>query len=70
MAGLEIHDVETVALTLDDVALQARMSRRKVYRLLKNGSLKARKNGRQTLILAEDFKAWLSSLPVAELEAA
>lgn len=46
------------------------MSRRKVYRLLKSGDLKARKNGRQTLILAEDFKTWLASLPSAELEAA
>ncbi|WP_374679332.1 helix-turn-helix domain-containing protein [Bosea sp. 47.2.35] len=46
------------------------MSRRKVYRLLKSGELKARKNGRQTLILAEDFKAWVASLPSAELEAA
>lgn len=67
---METPNVEPVALTLDDVALQARMSRRKVYRLLKTGELKARKNGRQTLILAEDFKAWLASLPSADLEVA
>ncbi|AMJ59393.1 hypothetical protein AXW83_02915 [Bosea sp. PAMC 26642] len=62
--------MEKAALTINDVALQGCMSPRKVYRLLKDGSLKARKNGRQTLILAEDFKAWLASLPSADLEAA
>lgn len=58
------------ALTVCDVAREGSMSERQVYRLLKEGKLKARKSGRKTLILADDFKAWLSSLPVADLEAA
>jgi excisionase family DNA binding protein len=58
------------ALTVCDVARESSMSERQVYRLLKEGKLKARKSGRKTLILAEDFRAWLASLPSADLEAA
>jgi len=57
------------ALTVSDVAREGSISKRQVYRLLKEGKLKARKSGRKTLILSQDFRAWLASLPVADLEA-
>ena len=58
------------ALTVRDVAREGAMSERQVYRLLKDGRLKARKLGRKTLIMSEDFRALLDSLPAADLEAA
>ena len=57
--------MQKAAYTITEVAEQSGHSRRDIYR-----KLKARKSGRKTLILAEDFKAWLASLPAAELEAA
>lgn len=61
--------MQKAALTINEVAHEGAMSTRQVYRLLKNGKLTARKSGRKTLILSEDFKIWLASLPVADLEA-
>lgn len=61
--------MQTAVLTVADVAHQARMSPRQVYRLLKAGKLRARKSGRKTLIPSDEFAAWLNSLPVADLEA-
>lgn len=58
------------AYTIAEAAEQSGHSTREIYRKLKDGKLSARKSGRKTLILADDFKAWLASLPVAELEAA
>lgn len=62
--------MQKAAFTVREVAREGAMSERQVYRLLKDGKLKARKSGRKTLILSEDFRAWLDSLPLAELEAA
>lgn len=42
------------------------VSRRKVYEALNSGQLKARKNGKRTMIIAADALAWLDSLPAYE----
>jgi hypothetical protein len=39
-------------------------SRRKVYEAINAGSLKARKNGKRTVVLASDAVEWLQSLPL------
>ncbi|MGE7469246.1 helix-turn-helix domain-containing protein [Bosea sp. NPDC003192] len=62
--------MQKAAYTIAEVAKQSGHSSREIYRKLKAGKLTARKSGRKTLILADDFKAWLASLPAAELEAA
>lgn len=62
--------MQKAAFTVREVAHQGAMSERQVYRLLKDGKLKARKQGRKTLILSEDFRAWLDTLPLARLEGA
>ena len=38
-------------------------SRRAIYAALNSGALKARKNGKRTVILDDDLRAWLTSLP-------
>lgn len=40
-------------------------SRSKIYTEIKMGRLSARKFGRRTVVLADDFRAWVSSLPYA-----
>ena len=39
------------------------IGRRKLYEALNSGALKARKNGKRTVILKEDADAYLNSLP-------
>jgi hypothetical protein len=41
-------------------------TRRKLYEALNSGALKARKDGKRTLILDDDLRAWLQSLPAYE----
>jgi hypothetical protein len=41
-------------------------SRRKLYEALNSGALKARKDGKRTVILDEDLRAWLTGLPAYE----
>jgi hypothetical protein len=38
-------------------------SRSEIYEALRDGSLKARKRGRRTVILRDDLAAYLASLP-------
>ncbi len=47
---------ETMAATGD--------SRAAFYKAVNDGRLKVRKNGRKTVVLAEDLQAYLDSLPV------
>ena len=39
------------------------IGRRKLYEALNSGALKARKNGKRTVILKDDADAYLNSLP-------
>ena len=41
-------------------------SRRALYEAMNSGALKARKNGKRTVILDEDLRAWLNGLPAYE----
>jgi len=50
------------ALTVQEAATESRSGTSKIYEELRDGKLKARKFGRRTIILREDFEAWLRSL--------
>lgn len=51
-------------------AMQASgLPRCKIYELLGQGKIEARKDGRRTLIPAESLRAYLSSLPAASISA-
>lgn len=51
------------AHTLNDFCERYGIGRTKAYEEIKAGRLKARKNGRYTLITEEAAQAWLASLP-------
>ncbi|MCH7618670.1 MAG: helix-turn-helix domain-containing protein [Candidatus Marinimicrobia bacterium] len=55
--------VPKVAFSVAEVTRVAPVGRTGVYEALKNGRLKARKNGKRTIILADDLAEWLCSLP-------
>jgi excisionase family DNA binding protein len=52
-------------LTVNEAMEKARVGRTKLYRLLSEGRLRARKSGARTLIEAESLAAWAQALPVA-----
>lgn len=60
-----IAEMRREALSIPEVSSVSGIGRTKIYEAIANGSLKARKAGRRTLILRDDLKAFLAALPVA-----
>jgi len=52
-----------IAVTISDAVKATGLSRSRLYEALKDGSLSAKKAGRQTLISFSDLQAYLASLP-------
>jgi excisionase family DNA binding protein len=52
-------------LSVNEAMKKAKVGRTKLYRLLAEGLLRARKSGSRTLIEAESLAAWAEALPVA-----
>jgi excisionase family DNA binding protein len=48
-------------MTPDDVALQLRMSRKRVYKIIKSGGLRVFRIGRDIRICPKDLQKWLES---------
>ncbi len=52
-----------LAFSINEAVEVSGRSRTMVYEALKHGRLVARKDGRRTIILADDLRAWLEALP-------
>ena len=61
----EISMIEPLAYTIPDACNASAASRSAIYRAVKNGELTLRKRGKRSLILADELRRWLQSLPVA-----
>lgn len=59
-----------LALTIDEAAEAGPIGRGKIYQAIANGELQARKCGRRTFILMEDFAEFLRKLPTVEPKSA
>jgi hypothetical protein len=59
-------DESLLAHTVETASRISTCGRTSLYAAIKSGSLKARKIGRRTVILDEDLRRWLSSLPIRE----
>lgn len=57
------HDQQKLAYTIKEFMARAGVGRSFVYEAIAEGSLKAVKAGRKTLIREEDARTWLSALP-------
>jgi hypothetical protein len=56
-----------LAHTIEGTARNSKYGRTLLYAEIKAGNLKARKIGRRTIILDEDLRRWLPSLPMREV---
>jgi len=54
---------EELVLTIAEVCTKARVGRTKLYADIRDGKLRARKNGRRTVVLADDLRAYVDHLP-------
>lgn len=56
---------DRLAYTVADAVKIAAVSRSELYRAFQQGTLALRKRGRRSIILADDLRRWLQSLPTA-----
>jgi excisionase family DNA binding protein len=54
------------AFRISEVCDRTGLGRTSIYAAIKSGSLKARKCGRTTIVLADDLQAWLMMLPALQ----
>jgi excisionase family DNA binding protein len=54
---------DVLAYSVEGAAAAARLGRTKIFEAIKAGKLRARKEGRRTVILKEDLAAFLRALP-------
>jgi excisionase family DNA binding protein len=56
-----------LALSISEACRAARIGRTTLYSAISEGELPARKIGRRTVVLADDLRRWLESLPTVAL---
>jgi excisionase family DNA binding protein len=55
-----------LAYNISEACAVARAGRTALYEAIRSGALRARKRGRRTLVLADDLRNWIESLPAIE----
>jgi len=56
--------IEKHGLTIQEACTCSGIGKTKLYEAINSGKLKARKAGKRTLILSDDLRDYLSSLPL------
>ena len=59
------NPVQREGLSISEACAMAGIGRTKIYQAISDGSLKARKWGKRTLVLRDDLRDFLASLPDA-----
>ena len=59
-----------LAYSIAEASEVSRIGRTSIYEAINSRDLIARKNGRRTVILADDLRRWLQSLPVTSSDSA
>jgi excisionase family DNA binding protein len=64
MQGVQMDDAE--AFSVAEACEKARIGRTSIMAAIRTGELRAVKCGRRTLILPNDLRRWLATLPVVK----
>jgi excisionase family DNA binding protein len=62
-----MSETQKIAYTINEACEAVGLSRTTLYEAFQRGELVPRKVGQRTLILADDLKAWLQSMPKGTL---
>jgi excisionase family DNA binding protein len=62
--------MDALAYTIAEACAVARAGRTAIYDAIRSGELAARKRGRKTIILADDLRRWVETLPAIGLKPA
>jgi excisionase family DNA binding protein len=62
--------VQKLAFSIDETVQRTGLGKDAIYSAIREGSLKARKHGRRTLILEADLHDFLNGLPTAPASSA
>lgn len=65
----DMLEFQREGLSVLEACRVAGIGRTKIYEAISNGSLKARKFGKRTLVLRADLQAFLASLPMVAADA-
>lgn len=61
---------EVLAVPIPEAARIGGVGRSTIYAEISRGHLKTRKVGRRTIVMVDDLKAWLASLPESQSQRA
>jgi excisionase family DNA binding protein len=62
------HSASALAHSVLEACTIARSGRTTLYQAIRSGALRAVKRGRRTLILDDDLRRWVQSLPSIEVK--
>lgn len=65
----ELPSIQREGLSIFEACRVAGIGRTKIYEAISDGRLKARKLGKRTIILNDDLRTFLASLPVVGVDA-
>jgi excisionase family DNA binding protein len=67
LIAFDTRPIPPLAYAIRTAVAVSGLSRSRIYELIGQGQLEARKDGRKTLVLAESLNTYIASLPVITL---
>jgi excisionase family DNA binding protein len=63
LVAIDSHPISPIAYTIRTAVAVTGLSRSRIYELIGQGQLEARKDGRRTLVMTKSLRTYIASLP-------